>query len=317
MTTPWYPTEDNPISGVFVKELKNAVSLFADVEVIHVRNVSDWFKLDGCDVVHVHVYKTGVPALLMKKLGKVPYVVTEHYKPISGKWVWAKKLLTKIVLENADLLVLPSRAMLEEIRKLGIDKNAEIVPNTVNTDLFKPKEGENGRILFVGGLDEIKGIYYLLRALKDLSRIRKDFRLDIVGDGDIERYSNIARTFGIDGFVEFHGVKDKRDIAEFMGNCSFLVLPSLWESQGCVLIEAMASGKPVIATSCGGPKEIVKDFCGVMVPPKNWKALSEAMNYMLDNHWRYDGKRISEYARAEFGYEAVGKRLVEIYRRLL
>ncbi len=318
LITAWYPTKNNPISGIFVKEIERALSKFVDVEVLHVRSPFKISKsIQRPDIVHLHVYKAGFPALILKRLYRIPYVATEHYKLFDGGWSIAKRFFAKIVLENSDMLVLPSEAMVKEIEKCGIKNRFKIVPNTVNTELFKPKIGEEGRILFVGGLEDIKGLEYLFHAIRILAEKRRDFVLDVVGDGDRKRYEGLARELGIKEFIRFHGLKSKREVAEFMRRCSFFVLPSLWESQGCVLIEAMASGKPVIATMSGGPKEIVKDFCGILVPPRNVKALADAMDRLLDEYDEFDWRAIANYAKSNFGYDSVGRRLLRIYEMIL
>jgi L-malate glycosyltransferase len=102
-----------------------------------------------------------------------------------------------------------------------------------------------------------------------------------------------------------------------MRNCDFFVQPSLQETFGVVYIEAMACGKPVIATNAGGPEEIVSDETGILVPPEDVEALKEAINYMLDNHANYCSEKIAAYARERFSYETVGKLLDKVYESVL
>jgi len=212
--------------------------------------------------------------------------------------------------------------MLRDIELHGIRKDFKIIPNVVDTRIFYPadinKKDSKRRLLFVGGLEPIKGIPYLLKALSMVKEKRDDFVLDIVGDGyKRSEYERIVNELKLNGHVIFHGLKSKEKVAEFMRQCDFFVLPSLWESQSCVLIEAMACGRPVITTSSGGTKEIVGEESGVIVPPKDVQALAEAIIYMLDNFKNYSHHKISQHAKYSFGHERVGKLLYNTYRHVV
>jgi len=117
--------------------------------------------------------------------------------------------------------------------------------------------------------------------------------------------------------VRFHGLKSKPEVAEYMRQCDFFVLPSLWENLPCVLIEAMASGIPVIATDVGGVKEMINKNIGLLVPPKNTKALEKAIEHMLDGCTNYLPEKTAKYAKEKFNYTAVSRQLDAIYKELL
>lgn len=99
-----------------------------------------------------------------------------------------------------------------------------------------------------------------------------------------------------------------------MQRCDFFVLPSLFETFGVTLIEAMACGKPVIASDIGGPKEIVTEKVGKLVPPGDSETLAEAVDYMLDHYREYDPEKIVQYVRQRYSYQAVGKECDRVYR---
>jgi glycosyltransferase involved in cell wall biosynthesis len=116
--------------------------------------------------------------------------------------------------------------------------------------------------------------------------------------------------------VTFHGLKTKGEIAEFMREADLFVLPSIWENLPCVIIEAMASGLPMVSTLTGGIPEIVNDEVGILVPPGNVNALSGAIALML--------RRISEFDRLAIGQrgqryrlERVGASLHGLYEECL
>lgn len=171
------------------------------------------------------------------------------------------------------------------------------------------------RLLLVALLTPIKGIPYLLEALTLLKKKRDDFVLDIVGDGPCRKdYEEMTHDLGLQEHVRFHGLKTKQEVAEYMGNADIFVLPSEWENMPCVIIEAMASGLPVVSTNVGGIPEIINDEVGVLVPPKNSVRLVKALDSILNNLPSFSRERIVELARERYSYEAVGEVLNRLYR---
>lgn len=279
------------------------------------------------DVIHAHVYLSGVIAVILGKIYKIPVIVTEHAEIIDkhkgGGHFRALKnslkiILAKFALNNAQLLVLVSISLQEYLESLGINNKIIIVPNVVNTELFYPmhinKISKTKKILFVGMLTPIKGIPYLLKAINLIKNEREDFVLDIIGEGIFRKeYENLANELDIPELVRFHGRKNKEETANSMQECDFLVLPSLYETFGVVLIEAMACGKPVISTLNGGQGEFVNDRNGILVPAENPEALAKAIEYMLEHYQDYDDMLISHEIKNKFSYETIGKSLQEIY----
>ena len=171
------------------------------------------------------------------------------------------------------------------------------------------------KILMVGLLSPKKGVPHLLESLHRIKEFRQDFFLDIIGDGPCRsEYEKKISDLGLKNKVKIHGLKPKEEVAEHMRNCDFFVLPSLVETFGAVFIEAIATGKPVIATNIGGPNEIINDKVGLLVPPKDIDALTKAINYMLDYYANYTQEYLVRYVQNRFGYEAVGRAFSEVYR---
>jgi len=275
------------------------------------------------DIIHAHVYSAGVPAVLLAKRYGIPVIISEHFTGFRRGLIHGLgKIKVKFAFEHATLVCPVSKALREDIEAYGVRAQFHVVPNVVDTELFSLGESSNyarghqekKQILFVAGLDPKKGVSYLLRALGQLSERRDDFELDIVGEGPYRgEYEELARKQNVADIIHFHGQVTKRTVADFMRKCSFFVLPSLFETFGVVLIEAMACGKPVIATGIGGPNEIVTDEVGKLVPAGNSQALVEAIDCMLDHYQDYSPERIAQYARERFGYETVGRMLSEVY----
>lgn len=275
------------------------------------------------DVIHAHVYSSAIPAVIIGKLFKIPVVLTEHSSAFPRKLLpdWQIKR-ARFAMQRAKIILPVSEALKSSIESYGIKNRFQIIPNVVDTNLFHPnckikKDTDVKRILLVALLTPVKGVPYLFEALSVLRQKRSDFHLDVVGDGpNRTEYEELAVRLGISNKVCFHGVKTKLQVAEFMRKSHFFVLPSLSETFGVVLIEALASGLPVIATNNSGPSEIVSKEVGLLVPPKSADALAEAIECMLEHHQNYSAERITQYAKENFSYEVVGRKLNNIYQEV-
>lgn len=277
------------------------------------------------DVIHAHVYSAGVAGVLMGKRYGIPVIVTEHFTGFPRGLVRGlEKVKAKFAFERADLVCPVSEDLKRHIEDYGIRARFCVVPNVVDTALFAPRdfaptrEDNRKHLLLVALLDPKKGVPYLLKALACLRKKREDFILDIVGDGpNRAEYREMADSLGLADSVRFHGLKTKVEIAELMRQSNFFVLPSIWENLPCVLIEAMASGLPIVATKVGGIPEILTDEVGELVPPANPEALAAAIEHMLDHCRDYVPERIVQYAEGRYSYQAVGSKLNKLYRSVL
>jgi glycosyltransferase involved in cell wall biosynthesis len=300
-------------------------------EFLYYRSIFVYFKKlvkEGWkpDIIHAHVYSAGVPSVILGKIYRIPVVITEHWTGFSlHKLILFSRIKARFAMNKAQIILPVSNDLRRHIKAYGIKNRFKIVPNVVNTEVFYPSpyqyqeaKNKSKRLLLVAALTPRKGITYLLEALNQIREKREDFILDIVGDGtNRDEYEKLARKTGLNRIVKFHGLKTKRELAEFMQQCDFFVLPSLWENLPCVLIEAMACGKPIIATNVGGIKEIINEKNGILVPSKDVGALTGAIEYMLDNYQNYSIQEIAQYARERFSYEVVGNTLNKVYRDAL
>jgi glycosyltransferase involved in cell wall biosynthesis len=277
------------------------------------------------DIIHAHVFTAGTPGVILGKLCRIPVVITEHWDVfLDRKLTFFDRLKARFSMNRAKIILPVSNALKMAIEAYGIKNAFRVIPNAVNTEVFylMLSDGERvrskKRVLFVGILTPVKGVPFLLQAVSYLKGQRQDFTLDIVGNGTNRlEHEELARTLRVLDIVKFHGLIPKVKVAEFMRACEFLVAPSLHETFGVALIEAMACGKPVIATQGGGSREIVDDRVGILVPPQDFKALAKAINYMLDNYKSYSPEGIAQYAKEHFGYEAIGHKLDRIYGELI
>jgi glycosyltransferase involved in cell wall biosynthesis len=192
----------------------------------------------------------------------------------------------------------------------------------VDTSLFYPPEKnqkihDDKKILFVGSLKPVKGLPHLFHALSKLGRERIDWHLDIVGEGPArEEYEQMVARLGLDHKIKFHGLRTKREVAGFMRQADFFVLPSLWENLPCVIIEAMASGLPIVSTEVGGIPELINAETGILVPPGNVTRLSEALGLMTESLHQYDRFSIAQKAQ-QYSMQVIGKLINSIYENCL
>ncbi len=167
----------------------------------------------------------------------------------------------------------------------------------------------------MGALAEKKGHVHLLEALA-LVRRRREAELDIVGDGELRSGLRArAAELGLLDAVRFHGELPKEEVARLMAQADLFVLPSLHETFGCVLIEAMASGLPSVATRVGGVPEVLPPEAGPLVAPRDPEALAEAIEATLEQ--QFDPAELHRRAEDDYGYEAFADRWSAVYEELL
>lgn len=275
-------------------------------------------------MVHAHVYATALPALVMGRVLGAPVVLTEQSSLFSRARLGRFEGWYARTFVNRVQCVMPVSAHLaEQLRRHGIRTPMKVVPNTVDTSLFYPDARSDPRdlpwrLLIVASFVEVKGYPNLLDAVAQLRQRRDDFHLDIVGDGplrpDIEARIAALR---LGDWVTLHGQLPKPAVADWMRRADLFVLASAWESLPCVLIEAMASGVPVVATHVGGVPEVVGPEEGRLVPPGDPAALSAAIDEVLSNRAAYDPQRLADSARRRYAPEVVGAQIMAIYRDVL
>jgi glycosyltransferase involved in cell wall biosynthesis len=167
----------------------------------------------------------------------------------------------------------------------------------------------------VGRLMEQKGMAYLLKAFARLIRRGDPMKLVIVGDGELRHdLERLAQDLQLGDRVVFTGIR--KDIPDLMRLFDVFALPSLWEGQPLTVVEAMAAGKPVVATDVGGNAEILKhgEF-GVLVPPRDDNALAGAIGALLSDPARAGelGRKAASYAARELTSASMVRKYEEVF----
>ncbi len=275
------------------------------------------------DVVHAHSLFAALPALFLGTVLRRPVVYTEYWSvflpedPNTLRPALARA--ARLALRRSAIVLPVSAALERELRRIEPQANYHVVRNVVDAELFAPADtkqpGATIELISVGLMDDdSKGFDHLLQAL---ARLRQPLRLQLVGDGVLRRrYEQLADELGISDRVSFHGIVDKPKVAELMRGADVFVLASRFENNPVVLLEALSCGLPVVATAVGGVPEVVTDERGVLVAPHDPDALAAGIEAVVSRLATFDGNELAARARNEFGREAIGDELAQIYDRV-
>lgn len=257
------------------------------------------FKLRGLikdfapDVVHANMVHANLVSRIIRPFCSIKKLVnTAHSTNEGGK---VKMLAYRLTHSLADVT---TNVTHEAVRVFEQKKACPVgemlaIPNGVDTERFKPdpvaraalrsSEGldeQDELILAVGRLVEAKDYQNLLHAFSILSESRPKAKLWIVGDGPQNQFlADLSGSLGLDHAVNFLGVRS--DVDKIYNAADLYVLSSAWEGFGLVVAEFMATEKLVVATDCGGVKEVVGGL-GFLVPAKDSQRLAQSMCAALD-----------------------------------
>jgi len=281
----------------------------------------------GADIVHLHNVKSHLHGALAARLAGVPVVVsTKHGRnyPTTPLARLTNRLACAIC---SDLIGVSTdcAAIWRDVEAARPGK-VSVVVNGIDPAAFpcSPRSGSPARAVSVARLSAVKDPLTLLRATRRVIDVEPGFHLDLVGDGPLraEVEAEIAR-LGLAGSVRMHGALD--DVRPVLTAAGFFVLSSQSEGVSMTLLEAMATGLPVVATHVGGtPEVVVNGTTGVLVPPSRPDALADAMLWMMrhpDARTRMGlagRRRVEErftIRRTVEAYERIYRRALQAHRR--
>lgn len=280
------------------------------------------------DVIHAHnlFFRTTEIAALLRTVFPVPLVTTVHLGKVEGG-AGVFKLLIRLyestmgnfILHQSDRLIAVSRAVADHLRTMGnISKPVVVIPNGVDTSQFFPGTGNRNvppTILFVGRLVPNKGPDVLLRAIPAVLAAHPHARFLFAGDGPMwSQLHKMASSMGIVDKIKFLGLC--HDVPQLMREAAIFVRPSTLEGMPLTVLEAMASGLPVVATPAGGIPEILTNGVnGYLFPVGDSQALSKAIISLLDSPSLSEemGSRGLQRAASSYGWESAVKQTERIY----
>ena len=276
------------------------------------------------DVIHGNVFfPVGIVAKKWAaKLG-VPLVFTEHltaYLPENRDNLKNKHLRSIKSTARLTQRIMPvSEDLMMAMKELNIGRAYEVVPNVVDTNLFKPQKKNNLRkkIIHVSTAKDFhKNVSGILRTIALLKEKRSDFELLIISDGILEPHIDLAKELRIEDVVHFEGEQPIDSIGQKMGGSDLFVLFSNFENLPCVIIEALSCGLPVVSTDVGGIPEMINESNGKLIKPKDENELLVQLNEVLDSD-QFNSLEIARSAHEKYGIEAVSSQLLRIYQEVL
>ena len=332
--TPWYPSEKDAMSGLFVQKHVEAVrAQGCEVEVIHSQGWREtwrqWKNLQRKgwipDLVQLNVIqKQGLLALWLQKKYGIPYLIVEHwsgYLPENGAFLRMAKIkrdLYKRIAQEAEMILTVSLPLQQAMIACGINaKKWGTIHNVVDDFFFEPSvKSQASRVktlLHVSCFDEkAKNVKGLLRAMKMLAEKRQDWCLKLVGTGvDYAEVQAYAQSLAIpEGLLRWTGELTPQQVAEEMHHADALVLSSRYETYGIVLAEAAAAKLPILSTPVGIAQE-----AGALIVPQEiaqHKAgtFAEFIETIL---WKEQLTNYQLPITHSFTADAIGHKLLSIY----
>lgn len=293
---------------------------------------------DSYDVVHSHYWQGAQAGMLLAQDLKVPHVVMFHTLGEAKNRARAsesepeRRIKTERMQANkADAIVVASiheRGLLQ--RYYGVpEEKVSVIPCGVDIEHFTPLNAKDCRrelglqpdkpvILWIGRLEELKGVDILIGAAAEIEE--KDFVVLIVGGGaDADRLrpelKAEVKNAGLEEVVFFKDAVSREKLPLYYGAADAVVIPSYYESFGLVAVEAMASGRPVIASRVGGLVSIVTDGVdGYLIPWRCPEPFAEKIEVLMRNsELRENFGKAARRSVEIFAWEHIGKRVEELY----
>lgn len=337
--TPWYPSDKDAMSGLFVQKHVEAVrAQGVDVRVVHSQGWRDtwrqWKALqrEGWmpDVVQLNVIqKQGLLAWWLKRRYGIPYVIIEHwtgYLP-ENKSVKEHSLhtwLMKRICREAEVVMPVSEQLGKAMQTLGFEaKRWEKVNNVVDDFFFETSAVRSQKsaiktLLNITCFDEPhKNVKSLLRAAKKLSEKRLDWKLVLVGTGaDYTEVRAYADSLAFpEGLLRWTGELIPQQVSDEFDKADLFVLTSRFENAPVVISESIVKGVPVLSTNVGGISEMVDTQSGILIPSEDDEALIKALETMLDHCQDYNRERIRKQG-TQYSFLVVGQQLKTIYEQV-
>ncbi len=301
-----------------------------DFKTFH--EIREFVREKQVSIIHTHGYKSNIYGFFIAKVDKkpIPIVSTCHNwiadDPKTRAYYW----IDKFVLKWFDEVIAVSEGIKDELLGKGMPEDKiRLIYNGVNINKYDTYTGTvrnelkiNEKTKVIGTVARLtaeKGLSYLLEAFKKVVCFFSDSILIIVGDGPLgNELREKACELGISDKVIFTG--KRTDLAQIYSTMDIFVLPSLKEGLPMVILEAMASRKPIIATNVGGiPGVIENGREGILVRPKSVEDLNKAIITLLKDHGV--SRRLAYNAREkvvrQFSSEIMCNRYIEVYRELL
>ena len=281
-------------------------------------------EIGGFDIVHLNkLYPFGLLALHLKKIKKLPYIISEHWTGYHLKekksLPWLEQILSKKITANASFVCPVSSDLKNSMLKSGLRGNYQIIPNVVNTTLFKPtlKTSKVFTITHISSLlDKHKNISGMLRVAKQLEDCIDSFQWNFIG-GTEGQFKNLIKNLDFKkNQVCFIDHIDHKKVPGFLNASDVFILFSNYENLPCVILEAFSCGVSVIATKVGGIQEFFPNEFGFLIDKKNEQQLLDKI-ISLYKEPKNQQPIMHQYAIDNFSSEKICDSFTKLYREAL
>jgi glycosyltransferase involved in cell wall biosynthesis len=301
-------------------------------------------KKAGYDVIHIHTpFVAHYLGLKLSRQLAIPCVETyhtffedylHHYLP----WIpeWAARYLARTISRKqcnaVDSLVVPSQPMLDVLRTYGINTKASVIPTGLQDRSFASADGlrfkqqygiDNNRpmLLYVGRVAYEKNIPFLFEITRILAERYPNVLLVVAGEGPAERsLHQLATTLKIEDNVHFIGYLDRNTaLNDCYKSADVFVFASKSETQGLVLLEAMAQGTPVVGIAELGTASILVEGHGALIAPDKEEVFADKVAQLIENRLERDllGRHARDYVTKHWTAEVQAKRMADFYEQTI
>lgn len=301
-------------------------------------------RRENYDIIHVHTpFVAHYLGLRLARELNVPCVETyhtffedylHHYLPVIPKSMARSiaRVISKRQCNAVDAIAAPSKPMLDVLRAYGVKAEAEVIPTGLQQHSFKAADGKAFRLkydiplqrpmlLFVGRVAFEKNISFLLEMTKVLIAKHPDVLLVVTGQGPAEEsLHQLAQELGLGNNIKFIGYLDRNtELNACYQAANIFVFASKSETQGLVLLEAMAQGTPVVAIAELGTASILIEGMGALIAPDNVEGFAERVHQLLLHpQERYElGKSALSYASENWTAKLQAERMLHFYHHLI
>lgn len=277
---------------------------------------------------HSHLFLMNFQAIIAARRLGIPSIVTVHgvfaqrdlftnlvqfgYISTFSSWMMAQSSRI-ICLTHSDAAL---------IRRFGVDQDKiRIIPNGINTDLFKPGTEDEGNILWVGRFVPEKGLGTLVEAARIVCREKSLVKFTLIGEGPLkDNIISLVRKSGLTDKVRILPRMSQPEVAKMMASCELFAFPSVREGFPKTVLEAMSCGKPIVASDLPCLNEAFDhEHAGILVPRQNAQEFAKATMELLEDKGlrRKLGDRGRHLALAKYNWSVIAKQIENVYAEAL
>ncbi|MBC6801665.1 glycosyl transferase family 1, partial [Acinetobacter baumannii] len=264
----------------------------------------------------------GYLAYEINKKYNIPYVITEHSSAFARGLI-PDNLIRSLseVVNNSSKCMAVSKEFCQFLGQTFPNTVWNNIPNIVNNEFINEEFWPSSldfKFINICFLNKNKKVDLLIYAFAQALVLKPNLKLQIGGDGSERNYlESLVNELKISHAVEFLGLLSREQVKNKINEASAFILASEYETFGVVLVEALALGKPVIATKCGGPESIVNPQVGYLVEKNSVDLMADAIIKLHNNYQEFEPEKIRQYCVDHFSEKVIVNQLNQIYQKII